>query len=297
MCLTKKSVLLLFSFVCLLPTARGDDLTELIENPLLRKKAGSLSETEQRKADARLEFMSKHARGYVGECERTKAKIKSLEHPVLRWQNLHNKTMDGTLLVWVDDVGRPRAAAQMFWFPRTAGRYGVEFQSLWDGPMTFESPDDPAWSPRAPGLDWKPFPDKPQPVKSPKLRLSQMRRLARRFRGDDRFYREDNALRLMTNPMIRYSVPKEGLLDGAMFALCLGTDPEMLIMIEARQDMETKTESYRWALAPMTTWPLKGFLDGELVWDKPQVRDNKPSNIFFVCDLKGSPPEISRSSN
>gem|GEM_PF-3896424 len=42
-----------------------------------------------------------------------------------------------------------------------------------------------------------------------------MRKLARQFRGDDRFYRKENALRLMPNPMIRYAVPKDGLIDGA----------------------------------------------------------------------------------
>ena len=258
-----------------------------------------LTEKEQREADERLAFMVKHARGYVGKCERTSQTIKPMPKALLRWQNLHNKTMDGILAGWVDEDGRPRAIAQIFWVPDTPGRYAVEFQSFWQGPMRFESAEDPTWNPRAPGLEWKEFPEKIRPVESKRLRLSQMRKLARDFRGDDRFYREKNTLRLMPNPMIRYASSKDGLIDGAVFALCLGTDPEMLITIEAWQTKEDKEGTYRWAFAPMTSWPLKGYLNGKEVYNKPGVRNNVSENIFFMCDLSGSPDYVKtgRSSN
>ena len=251
-----------------------------------------LTETEQREADDRMAFMLKHAKGYVGKCDGTNQTIKPLPKALLRWQNLHNSTMDGILAGWVDEDGRPRAIAQIFWVPNTPGKYAVEFQSFWEGPMKFESDDDPTWKPQTPGLEWKEFPGNPKPVASKRLRLSQMRKLARGFRGDDRFYRQNNTLRLMPSPMIRYAVPKDGLIDGAVFAMCLGTDPEMLVAIEAWQKKGSEGGVYRWAFAPMTSWPLKGYLNGKQVYTKPGVRNNQPENIFFMCDLKGSPDYV-----
>lgn|GEM_PF-6198687 len=66
----------------------------------------------------------------------------------------------------------------------------------------------------------------------------------------------------------------------------------MLIAIEALQKEGSKEGKYRWAFAPMTSWPLKGYLNGKQVYDKPGVRNNSPENVFFMCDLKGTPSYV-----
>ena len=135
---------------------------------------------------------------------------------------------------------------------------------------------------------WQKKADAPARLKV--ARLSQMRALARRFDGEDDLSVEANVLRLMPNPMVRYEDKKNGVIDGALFAMVEGTDPELLIMLEARQpkDKSGKAE-YFWALAPMTSAKLEGYLDGDHVWTKPQANGGQTS-IFYMRRLKGGVP-------
>src|SRR5207245_2378254 len=68
--------------------------------------------------------------------------------------------------------------------------------------------------------------------------LVQMRRLAQEFTGheiDGESKRWD--LRLLPAPLYRYPEAKSGVIDGALFTLVsnAGTDPEVLLLIEARE--------------------------------------------------------------
>jgi hypothetical protein len=97
---------------------------------------------------------------------------------------------------------------QVFWRP--AGRKQEEFLSI---------------------------PEAPDPAKTRAARLTQMRRLARRFSatsggtGRD----EELALRLLPQPVYRYDQESDAVFDGALFTFVTGTDPELLLMIEARR--------------------------------------------------------------
>src|SRR5262249_7817981 len=103
------------------------------------------------------------------------------------------------------------------------------------------------WKPQA-GLDRKELPDAGAPAATAGARLVQMRRLAPGFSG----YEEDEEgkrwdLRLLPAPLYRYPAAKSGVLDGALFALVsnAGTDPEVLLLIEAR----AKGGKSRWEYA------------------------------------------------
>jgi hypothetical protein len=66
-----------------------------------------------------------------------------------------------------------------------------------------------------------------------------MRRLAQEFNGheSDRDGKRWD-LRLLPAPLYRYPEAKSGVVDGAIFALIseAGTDPEVLLLIEAREE-------------------------------------------------------------
>jgi hypothetical protein len=93
------------------------------------------------------------------------------------------------------------------------------------------------WKPEA-GLARKAVPDAPAPAATPASRLIQLRRLAQEFKGHEiDLERKKWELRLLPTPLYRYPTAKTGVIDGALFALVsnAGTDPEVLVMIEARE--------------------------------------------------------------
>ena len=76
----------------------------------------------------------------------------------------------------------------------------------------------------------------PPPADSERLRLTQMRNLAREFHGWMKSDGDVSELRLLPQPIYRYQAPDRGAVDGAIFALVWnGTDPEVLLILEERE--------------------------------------------------------------
>src|SRR5207244_973071 len=98
------------------------------------------------------------------------------------------------------------------------------------------------WSPQTAGVEFKYVPGSPKPARTPAERLRQMKAIAERFKATMTGWQADNsdqeALRLLPRPLYRYDLtnaknadPK--LLDGALFGYVMGTDPEVVLMLEA----------------------------------------------------------------
>jgi len=132
------------------------------------------------------------------------------------------------------------------------------------------------WEPNEPVGDFRFLADDPMPAKTNTKRLVQMRAMAREFTAFDDFkiHHEDkdttrHELRLMTNPLYRYEDLDHGIIDGTVFAYCLGTDPEVFVVIEARQDSDGGS-SWEYALSPMTCWAVEVKHKGKSIWSIPE---------------------------
>ena len=236
-------------------------------------------------ADRNLAFMIRHAKSYKGTRVADGAMLTPLPKPLLRWSNPVVNIEYGLYVGWTDPGGRPMALAQIYYFPLTK-KWFIEHQSLCDGPMDFESQLSSKWSPREAGITWTRFTDEDAPpAQSKARRLVQMRNLARRFRADDTIA-NNTKLRLLTSPVLRYDEPQEGVIDGVLFVMVNGTDPEITIQIEARQDANSE-QHYYWALSPMTTYELTAYLDDKEVWRSPSSRPMTASDSFHPHPLDG----------
>jgi hypothetical protein len=242
---------------------------------------------EEQAKQERLDFMYSVSASYSGTRLSDGAELKIVGQPLLRFTNPLFGVRDGLFVAWVDPSNRPVAVGQVFLMRRTESSWYLETQSLAQGPMKFESDTEATWAPAEAGIEWKKFEDTVVPAGSKVLRLSQMRKLAARFSGEDDLSVENNVLRLMPNPMVRYGDSENEIVDGAMFAHVEGTDPELLVLIEARKDQQGGT-AFWWALAPMTSAALDGYLDGQKVWSKPKMTANGTNEIFYFRKLKGS---------
>ena len=109
-----------------------------------------------------------------------------------------------------------------------------------------------------------------------------MRALAQEFRVSDNFKNNGwSELRLLPTPVARYGKAGSGVLDGALFAFALATDPEAFVFLETREGASGL--EWQYAFAPMGCFEMKGMNKSKLVWDVPYKKDAyDPSKTYFV---------------
>ena len=179
-----------------------------------------------------------------------KQELELKKEPIFEWSNPVGQGLhQGVIFLWLRD-GRPAALGGIFSHPVPGwkGRKILhEFHALDRDKLLVRRPSGALneWKPQA-GLARKELPDAGNPAATRGARLVQMRRLAQQFTGHSTDNeRERWELRLLPTPLYRYPEAKSGVFDGALFALTssAGTDPEVLLLIEAHQkDGKTRWE-------------------------------------------------------
>lgn len=179
--------------------------------------------------------------------------------PLLRWDNQVVREDDGLLFLWTEKTGRPLVAAQFF---LQGDAWHHEFQSLSGNSFEArcERAKDWMWHPICAGLTLAPAEETDPPAGTAAARLRQMRGIAERYSGTvdvDRSgtFANSHELRLLTTPVYRYADEKTGLIDGAIFAFVQGTNPEVLLILEA--DRQGTEPQWRLGFAPMTSFHLR----------------------------------------
>jgi hypothetical protein len=190
---------------------------------------------------------------------------------VLKWRNIVRGPEGGAIMVIWPHHGRPVAMAGIF---QKGGLIWHEFDSLSrGGTLVARDKDRVVWSPKEPGVAFKPVPSAAAAGKTAAARLLQMRGIADQFKatftgwGKDTTRREE--LRLLPTPVYRYELttangPDRDLLDGALFAYAQGTDPEAILVLEAVGTAE-KAE-WQYAFARATTGGVEVRRGEDLVW-------------------------------
>jgi hypothetical protein len=78
-------------------------------------------------------------------------------------------------------------------------------------------------------------------------------------------WQDPHQLRLLPTPVYRYANEKE-VLDGALFAFAQGTNPEVLLLIEALRG-ETPGR-WQYGFAPMTSFEARVLRGDKIVWQQ-----------------------------
>ena len=93
-----------------------------------------------------------------------------------------------------------------------------------------------------------------------------MRALARRFTARSIDGNEkDWELRLLPQPLYRFSDEAGGILDGGLFAFVVSNDPEFFVLLEAITAPQGEPQ-WRYSLARMSSRKHAVRLDGNEVW-------------------------------
>lgn len=199
--------------------------------------------------------------------EGRKIPMSFVEKPIFRWKQ--DNDWSGDVFVWTHQ-GRPQVVGCILASLVTAGTrtvthefHSLALQGLPRTPMVAGS-----WRPET-GIKLIPFDETDPPATSSALRLTQMRALARNFTSVMLVDEKEWELRWLPQPIYRYSAPEAKVIDGGLFAYVWtrGTDPEMLLMLECRDEKPQP----RWYFAPInfTSRPLRLTLKDREVWNSP----------------------------
>jgi hypothetical protein len=145
------------------------------------------------------------------------------------------------------------------------------------------------WQPQEAGVAFAAIEGAPAPEEGRTQRLRQMKMLAEQFQATMLGWKADSTdreeLRLLSKPLYRYD-PKEGaVIDGAVFAFAMGTDPEVLLLIEAVRERDNATWQY--AFARRTSGQLEGRWKDRQVWNAGRFPiQNDPKKPHFT---RGTP--------
>jgi hypothetical protein len=240
---------------------------------------------------ARMEHMKQAAKGYeITLTSDTTKKLTLTEEALLRFDDQVTGVVDGTVFVWMLD-DRPAAVASV-WIRKTGHEFH-EFQSLAEVGLTASSQEQRKWVPEKPGVERKPVADAKEPAATAAGRLNQMRAMAREYTATVATDKEQQELRLLPQPVSRYGRADGPVVDGAIFAFCKGTNPEVLLLVEAVK----KGDGLEWvsAFARMTSRACEVRRDKKEAWSVPRVGAGAPAtDPYFnvVQRYKGPGAEV-----
>ena len=145
------------------------------------------------------------------------------EDPLQRWTDPTREFSDGGM--WVGG----RRGTRLPWSASNSTSTGrlSSSRSHRPGPGRYQ-PTGVQWKPAKAGAEFHDIADAPEPGKTESVRLRQMRELADRFTAFERWADKGKfALRLLPHPIDRYAITGSGTVDGALFLIAHGTNPEV----------------------------------------------------------------------
>ncbi len=206
---------------------------------------------------------------FVLDTER-REKLELRREPVMRWTS--EGDYNGEVYVWTNH-GVAAVVGCIFSGPlREARQVMHEFHSLTKEPLALGGNRGSGWHSQEPGITLEPIPDAPDPAQTRVLRLAQMRDLAKRFTSQVDRQGGMSEMRLLPQPIYRYEVSEGGsVVDGAVFAFVWtsGTDPEVLVVIEARKT--DRGVQWQYAAARFTNREARLKYQGREVWKADQA--------------------------
>ena len=235
------------------------------ENAKSKPQAAQDAESAERLALMRLR--AEHTQVFLVDGAR-RDKLAMRKEPVFRYADQPRGIVDATLWVW-GEPGRPVALQKVEYYPPTPTSWTYCLASLSPDLISAEWRGGRRWTATKPGVEMHRWDDAPRASASKSGRARQTKELARRFsvRGSEGTNRQEE-LRLMTQPVYRYSDLEKGLEEGAIFGFGSGTNPNCLLLIELVGDEQSDTR-WHYGFVGMSAESLRARLDDHEVWYFP----------------------------
>jgi hypothetical protein len=209
--------------------------------------------------------------------------------PVQKWTNPSAGRVYGHTYVWLDR-GRPAAAGCMYRYFEPYQSFCGELVALTGSKLVAKRNDKVIWEPET-RWQWYPLVGAPAAGGGGPQRLAQMRAIAAECKVEllDRRNNpkgDNETPRLLATPIYRYDFARTKPLDGALFAYVIGTDPELLLLLEC--DTSAAAPEWRFGMGRMNRDAVKLRRNGETLWEAPYLAggyENEPSEPYHFFGI------------
>jgi hypothetical protein len=258
-------------------------LSALVGQSPVAKDDAAEQQAAQAKRDRLLEIYTIEAAAYTIHRDSNRQKrVELRREPVYVWTNpVRDGGQDGAVFIWTCR-GQPEVLGSIFSAPVTGPRRLYhEFHSLSLSVLDVQRSGTytHTWTPLAPGIDPQPIAGAPNPAHSAPQRMAQMRALVRDFSASTKDHQDRRwELRMLPQPFYRYESTDPDVLDGALFSFVTsaGTDPEALLVIEARKPAGNDHRVWHSAVARFTDTELWVRHKGKEIFTAPLLPYNQP---------------------
>lgn len=161
--------------------------------------------------------------------------------PILHYTDPQRLFPDATLWVWLLD-GQPILFSKLERMGGNPPQTQYCMATAHQARIAARWPDGIVWKSQKAGIQFRPIDQADLPQKTAPLRLVQLRSIARKFRATTTDHvNQSEEMRMLTQPILRYSNAGQSLVDGAVFALTSnGTNPDALLLVQVRHHQGDK---------------------------------------------------------
>jgi hypothetical protein len=198
--------------------------------------------------------------------------VERIEKPLLFYVEPTRNNDRGSVWGW-SQKGRPVALIELFQDPDNRTRWAFAICNTSGRKLRASRAGAPWWGENDSTADLKDVPGAPAPGADAALRQRQLKLLAEKFTAHE-FWDPGNTryeLRLLKRPLYTYRDEANGVLEGGLFTLANGTNPEILLFVEARVDPENKSKSvWQYTVGRSAHAELHLEYDGKEVFEAPR---------------------------
>jgi hypothetical protein len=216
------------------------------------------------------------------------AKVRRIEKPVLNYSEPTRDHDRGSVWAW-GEKGRPVALVKLCQQVGVRSRWKISVTNTSDGKLRAGRDGARWWRENESAVELKDVPTVPTPATDKQQRQLHLKQMALKFTGHE-FWDPGNSryeLRRLGRPLHIYQDEDHGVQAGALYTLANGTNPEIMLFIEARVDLENGTgAAWQFLVGRLAHAELHLQYDGNEVFTAPRANRlsgrDKPYWLTFV---------------
>ncbi len=213
-------------------------------------------------------------------------KVKRVEKPLLYFSDNTRDHERGSLWAW-GDKGRPAAVLELF---QNVGKNRWEFgiTNTSGAKLRASRGGELWWMENESDVVLKDIPQAPIPAAEAPQRQRQLKLLSQKFTGHEIDGKNRFELRRIERPVHGYRDEDHGLLEGGLIILANGTNPEILLFVEARADQKDKSKTV-WQFLVGRAAGIEIYLeyDGKEIFDAPRAnRTSGQAKPFWIGSVR-----------
>jgi hypothetical protein len=198
--------------------------------------------------------------------------VKRIEKPLLFYADPTRANARGSVWAW-GETGRPVALLELFQDAGNRTKWVCSLTNTSGGKLRAKRGGDSWWRENGSDVELKDIPGAPAPAADAPQRQRQLKLLAPHFTGHE-FWDPNNSryeLRRLERPLHTYRDETGGLLEGSLYILANGTNPEIALFVEARAQPGGKAPVWQFTVGRMAFAELHMEYDGKEVFSGPRA--------------------------